>query len=585
MDAQVHPEARLLDVVAACSAGTQVRSRLLSTSACTTSIAGGASGQGARSSTASAASSVKPPSNTEHCANAACSHGASRSHDQSIAARASPGAPPRRARRRAAGSGRAAARRAARARAPAPAPPPARSRAAGRRAAARPRPTAARLRVVEREVRPLRPRARDEQLDRVLLERQRLERQDLLARQVQPLAAGDHEARLGRALEPAADRRRRVLTTCSKLSRMTRQRPRPAIAWPSCTPGSSLPSGTSSATATRRDAVERARLGQVAEPDAAGPVAEPGPAVAAHEARLAGAARAEQRDQPAAAVEPLRERAQLRGAADERVALGRAGCGGPRAPGARGRRRARRDRPCRRPAAARRRQRRARRARRSRPAPRCPSGGSGRGSRSRCRRAASSPSASRAAALSSVCPPRGERHDARGERLGQALDLDRLGAAGDVLGDCSRAASPRRRGCRPARAAPSSASAVVVVERVARPRRPRRRTAGRSRRCDRSRGRGGGRGVARAAIVRGPDLRGARVTEALDQQRAVHDVGEEQGTHGRAKRTPVHGRNVGAAAPRGATNSSRHSAACQSKVREASSVSRATQLRPVRLAR
>jgi len=37
--------------------------------------------------TASAASSPKPPRNTEHCASAACSHGTSRSHDQSSAPR------------------------------------------------------------------------------------------------------------------------------------------------------------------------------------------------------------------------------------------------------------------------------------------------------------------------------------------------------------------------------------------------------------------------------------------------------------------------------------------------------------------
>ena len=52
------------------------------------------------------------------------------------------------------------------------------------------------------------------------------------------------------------------------------------------------------------DAVERSRLGQIAEVDAARPVAEPGPAVAADEARLAGAARAEHRDEPRAGVEP-----------------------------------------------------------------------------------------------------------------------------------------------------------------------------------------------------------------------------------------------------------------------------------------
>ena len=52
------------------------------------------------------------------------------------------------------------------------------------------------------------------------------------------------------------------------------------------------------------DAVERARLGEVAEVDATRPVAEPRPAVAADEARLAGAAGAEHREQPRAGVEP-----------------------------------------------------------------------------------------------------------------------------------------------------------------------------------------------------------------------------------------------------------------------------------------
>src|SRR6187402_878710 len=54
-----------------CCAGFQLRSRLLSTSAWSTSIAAGASTHAERSSTASAASSVKPCSNTEHCATAA----------------------------------------------------------------------------------------------------------------------------------------------------------------------------------------------------------------------------------------------------------------------------------------------------------------------------------------------------------------------------------------------------------------------------------------------------------------------------------------------------------------------------------
>ncbi len=70
-----------------CAFGNQARSRLLSTSAWTASIAGGASVHAPRSRTASAASSVKPPSKTEHCASAACSQGVNRSQDQSIAAR------------------------------------------------------------------------------------------------------------------------------------------------------------------------------------------------------------------------------------------------------------------------------------------------------------------------------------------------------------------------------------------------------------------------------------------------------------------------------------------------------------------
>ena len=43
---------------------------------------------------------------------------------------------------------------------------------------------------------------------------------------------------------------------------------------------------------------------------------------------------------------------------------------------------------------------------------------------------------------------------------------------------------------------------------------------------------------AAAAIVSGPDLGGTRVAEALDPTGAVHHVGEEEGTHGGAKRTP-----------------------------------------------
>ena len=68
------------------SACTDARNRLLSHSACTTSATGGACGQDATSTTASAASSAKAPSNVEHCARAACSHAVRSAHDQSMAA-------------------------------------------------------------------------------------------------------------------------------------------------------------------------------------------------------------------------------------------------------------------------------------------------------------------------------------------------------------------------------------------------------------------------------------------------------------------------------------------------------------------
>ena len=71
------------------------------------------------------------------------------------------------------------------------------------------------------------------------------------------------------------------------------------------------------------NAVERRRLGEIAEPDAARPVAEPAVSVANGEPRLAGAARTEQRQQPRPFVELLADHRQVGSAADERVAFGR----------------------------------------------------------------------------------------------------------------------------------------------------------------------------------------------------------------------------------------------------------------------
>ena len=96
------------------------------------------------------------------------------------------------------------------------------------------------------------------------------------------------------------------------------------MAWPSCTTGSSLPSGTSSPCATALDdAVDAARLRQIAEPDAAGKLAEPAPAVAHHQPRLAGAADAQHRHEARAGLDAARQLGQRIDAADEGVALGR----------------------------------------------------------------------------------------------------------------------------------------------------------------------------------------------------------------------------------------------------------------------
>ncbi len=107
--------------------------------------------------------------------------------------------------------------------------------------------------------------------------------------------------------------------TCSKLSSTTRHSPRPAIARPT------------SAIAARRsiqrvrhgrdDAVRVARLGEIAEPDAAGEVAEPHPREPGDQSRLARAAGPEDGDEPSRVVHAFREVAQIRGAPHERVAL------------------------------------------------------------------------------------------------------------------------------------------------------------------------------------------------------------------------------------------------------------------------
>jgi hypothetical protein len=60
--------------------------------------------------------------------------------------------------------------------------------------------------VVDGEVRSLRAGARSEEVDRILVQRQRLERIHVFARQLQPLAARHDEGCVGSGVEPPTDR-------------------------------------------------------------------------------------------------------------------------------------------------------------------------------------------------------------------------------------------------------------------------------------------------------------------------------------------------------------------------------------------
>ena len=285
------------------------------------STTGGASGQGARSITASAAASVNPPSNTEHCSNADCSQGLSNCHDQSIAARSvawrpvppRPASSAKRSRRRSSELGRRQHGDARGCELDRERQPVEQARDLGHGGT---------LRVVEDEAGPLRLRAHDEELDRRPVQRQRLDRLHHLAGDVQAFAAGDHEGRLGRAVEPAADRGGGVLRD---LLEVVEHDQAAAAAGDRLRELRRGIAGTE-ADAERAaggvvDAVERRRLGEIAEPHAARPVAEPGMAVANGEPRLAGAALAEQGDEPRAFVEVARDRLQVGAAADEGVAF------------------------------------------------------------------------------------------------------------------------------------------------------------------------------------------------------------------------------------------------------------------------
>ena len=128
----------------------------------------------------------------------------------------------------------------------------------------------------------------------------------------------------------------------------------------------------------------------------------------------------------------------------------------------------------------------------------------------------------------------GERHDARRERRGEALDLRTLRAPRDVFGRVLAQGDRAYMDADPGGEREVGESAVVGE-----------RVAGRVDRIVEQQEEAVGatdlaavmarEKVARPAVVRGPDLGGACVAEALDQARAVHHVGEEEGAHGHAK--------------------------------------------------
>ena len=211
VDAQVHAEERLVDVVAAAARrAPSVRSRLLSASAWTTSIAGGASRPGRKVEHRLGSLEREAAVEDRALGEGVLLPRRRAAPTTSRSRRAAwPGAPPRRARRRAdvkrsrmrstSCAGDSTRTRAA-----------ASSIASGRPSSRRTTSaTAARLASPSDEVRPLRAGAGGEELDRILVQRQRLDREDLFARQVQALAAGDDEGRVRRAVEPAAERGRR----------------------------------------------------------------------------------------------------------------------------------------------------------------------------------------------------------------------------------------------------------------------------------------------------------------------------------------------------------------------------------------
>ena len=145
--------------------------------------------------------------------------------------------------------------------------------------------------VANDEIRLLRAGAGGEEIDRFFLQRQRFDQQDLLARQVEPLATGDHEGRVGGPIEPAAEGDRGVLQDLLEVVQDHQTATAAGNGVAELHAGIILAERDGERRGDgEKDAVERTRLGEIAEVDTTGPFAKPRPTVATDEASLAGAA-------------------------------------------------------------------------------------------------------------------------------------------------------------------------------------------------------------------------------------------------------------------------------------------------------
>jgi hypothetical protein len=373
------------------------------------------------------------------------------------------------------------------------------------------------------EVAACRARALAEQGRRI----ERLERRDrhrLLAGQAEHLARGQDEARLARL--DRARRRRSRRQRGDLLEVVEDQQARAAPVDRGAELGDRVVAAERNVEAVRDrvdDAVETARLRQVAEPDAAGIVAEPAPAVALRQPRLAGP--------PMPSSETIRAPASKRRAKSRNAAsrpmngsrsagrLWRTSASGSHSPGG-----GRRDRPC-----------------------RCRAAARGSGLRRSPRTARSALEAFQAP-VAMVCRRQlgraerrlrigrqqglaalRQRHHAGRGRLREAVDLERLGAMRDVVGRvrAGRHRADVQAGARQQRHAQAGERALVaerVLERIGRGREQQQEAVALVDLAAAA----AAQQIARDAVVRAPQRRGGGVAEPLGQRGAAHDIRLQQ---------------------------------------------------------